>query len=108
MPACIFCKIADHTMSSDIVYEDKKVIVIKDIKPSAPIHLLIISKKHIKSAAHLTDTDTKLISHIILTGQKMALKQKITKTGYKLIFNVGRGGGQLIDHLHLHLIGGWK
>jgi len=106
MADCIFCKIVQHQNPADIVYEDKQIIVFKDIKPSAPIHLLITSKKHISSINHLKKQDAELISHMIFVAQKIAKAQGIAKKGYKLLFNVGRGGGQLIDHLHLHLMGG--
>ena len=106
MNDCIFCKIVSHQQPTDMLYEDEQVVVFKDIKPSALIHLLIVPKKHIKSINHLKEEDKELISHVILTAQKMAQEQGIAEKGYKLLFNVGRGGGQLVDHLHLHLMGG--
>jgi len=103
---CIFCQIAKHQQKADIVYEDDEIIVFKDTNPSAPVHLLITTKKHIKSINELKKEDRRLISRMVFLGKKLAEKQGIAKTGYKLIFNVGRGGGQIIDHLHLHLMGG--
>jgi len=105
---CIFCQIAQHQAPAEIVYENERVIVFKDIRPSAPVHLLIVPKKHIDSVNHLTKEDKDLIAEMILIGQKVAKEQGVAEKGYKLIFNVGRGGGQLIDHLHLHLMAGWK
>jgi histidine triad (HIT) family protein len=102
---CIFCQIAEHRQEAEIVYKDGQMIVIKDINPKAPVHLLIIPKKHIDSVNHLQEEDKELISQMIFLARKMAQEQKI-ENGYKLLFNVGRQGGQVVDHLHLHLMGG--
>jgi len=104
---CIFCKIINKESPADIVYEDEKFIVFNDIKPSAPIHLLIVPKQHIASVNDLEDKHKELISDLFLLAKKIARQQK-TADGYKLTFHVGRKGGQLIDHLHLHLLGGFK
>jgi len=101
---CIFCQIIDKEVPSDILYEDDKVIVIKDIHPKAPVHLLIIPKKHIVSVAHLGESDKTLIGDLVLTAKKIAETQGLK--GYNLVFNVGRDGGQMVDHLHLHLLSG--
>jgi len=108
MGNCLFCKIVNKTAPAQIVYEDDKVIVFKDIHPKAPLHLLIVLKKHIPSVNHLEITDKELMGELILAAQKIARKEGAAKSGYKLVFNVGKGGGQLIPHLHLHLLGGWK
>ena len=102
MENCLFCKIANKEIPSEIVYEDDKVIAFKDANPQAPVHLLIIPKKHIPSVDHIEIEDKSLMGELILTAQKIA-KEKNLK-GYKLQINVGRAGGQLIDHLHLHLL----
>ena len=102
MSSCIFCKIINKEMNSDIVYEDSKVLAFKDINPKAPFHVLIIPKKHIESVAHLKDSDKEIISDLILTAKKIAQEKKLP--GYKLAINVGREGGQIVDHLHLHLM----
>lgn len=99
---CLFCKIINKEVPSDIVYEDDKVIAFKDIHPKAPLHLLIIPKKHIPSVDHLEIEDKTLMGELILAAKKIA-KEKNLK-GYKLQINVGRPAGQLIDHLHLHLL----
>lgn len=104
---CLFCKIAAKELSSVIIYEDDNFLAIKDIKPEAPVHLLIITKKHIPSVDHLVKNDKELIGEMMLTAQKIARDQQVSRSGYKLAFNVGKGGGQLIPHLHLHLTGGW-
>ena len=105
---CIFCEIAHHRQKAEIVYENERIIVFKDINPKAPVHLLLVPKKHIESINHLEKEDKELISEIIFLAKDLAKQKKIAKSGYRLIFNVGRGGGQIIDHLHLHLIGGGK
>lgn len=102
---CIFCDIISKNKPADIVDEDEKIIVIRDIKPKAPVHLLIISKKHISSVKDIGENEKDLLGEMILKGRDLAFsKEKLA--GYKLIFNVGREGGQIIDHLHLHLLGG--
>ena len=107
MKDCLFCKIAKGKAPAEFIYEDDKFIAFKDINPKAPIHLLIVPKKHIQSLNHLELKDKEFIGELILVAQKIAREQKVSN-GYKLIFNVGRGGGQLIEHLHLHLLAGWK
>jgi histidine triad (HIT) family protein len=105
MDDCIFCKIGKKQIPSDVVYETKNVMVFKDIKPSAPFHFLIIPKEHIQSIAHLQGNHKDILAEIIYAAKLVA--EKVGLKGYKLVFNVGREGGQLIDHLHLHLLGGW-
>jgi histidine triad (HIT) family protein len=106
--ACVFCQIINKEIAADIIYENAKFLVFKSIKPVAPVHILIIPKKHIPSAQHLKLEDKELIGELFLLVKKIAAKQNIGKKGYKLVFNVGKGGGQVINHLHLHLLGGWK
>ena len=102
---CIFCKIIAKELPSDIVYEDKDIVVFKDIHPKAPIHHLVVPKVHIQSIAHLEANHNEVISKLIYTAKKVAQDEGLA--GYKLVFNVGREGGQVVDHLHLHLLGGW-
>ncbi len=101
---CLFCKIANKKTPAEIVYENDKVVAFKDIHPRAPIHLLIVPKKHITSVDHLELQDKELVGELILAAQKIAKEKKLN--GYKLIINVGRPAGQVIDHLHLHLLAG--
>jgi len=102
---CIFCAIAAHNKEAEIVFERNEVLVIKDIHPKAPIHLLVIPKKHIASADAICEEDRSLIAEVILVARDAA--QNAGLGGYKLVLNVGREGGQIIDHLHLHVLGGW-
>lgn len=101
---CLFCKIAKKEIPSDIVYEDERFVVFKDISPKASIHLLIIPRKHIHSVDHIEIEDKALIGELILVAQKIAKEKNIN--GYRLQINVGRDGGQIVDHLHLHLLSG--
>lgn len=103
---CVFCNIANHTVSSTVVHEDDDVIIFKDILPQAPVHLQIIPKKHIPSVTDLTEDDAALIGKMVMAGKKVAEEQGVAETGYKLTFNVGKNGGQIIPHIHLHLMGG--
>lgn len=105
---CIFCKIANKEMDSEIVYENKDFIAFHDISPRAPIHVLIVPKKHIVSVNHLKEEHKELIGSMFLVAQKVVEQLEIKDKGYKLAFNVGKDGGQIIDHLHLHVLGGWK
>ncbi len=105
---CIFCKIVNGEMPTEFLYEDDNLVVFKDINPHAPVHILIVPKKHIRSINDLTENDREIISRMIMIGKDIAQKESINSSGYKLLFNVERGGGQVIFHLHLHLIGGWE
>ena len=105
MAECIFCKIGKGEISSDVVFEDADVKAFKDIHPKAPVHLLVIPKVHIQSIAHLEADHNDVIVKLIYTAKHVA--EKIELKGYRLVFNVGREGGQVVDHLHLHLLGGW-
>lgn len=102
---CLFCKIASGKVASEIIYEDHEVKAFKDIRPSAPVHILVIPKEHIESIAHLEANHNDIIAKLIYRAKQIAADKGLK--GYKLVFNVGREGGQVIDHLHLHLLGGW-
>ena len=102
---CLFCKIILDEIPSETVYEDADVKVIKDIHPKAPVHLLVIPKSHIESIAHLQANHNDIIAKVIYVAKHVAQSQGLR--GYKLVCNVGREGGQIIDHLHLHILGGW-
>lgn len=103
---CVFCNIANHTMPADVVHEDDEIIIFKDILPQAPVHLQIIPKQHIPSVTDLTEGDATLIGKMVMAGKKLAEDQGIAETGYRLTFNVGKQGGQIVPHIHLHLMGG--
>lgn len=101
---CLFCKITQKELPADIVYEDEHFVAFKDIRPKAPVHLLVVPRKHIESIDHAEIHDKELLGALLLTAQTIARQQNLD--GYKLQINVGRKGGQLIDHLHVHLVSG--
>ena len=104
---CIFCQIAHGQTDTEILYQTDTLVVFKDINPHAPVHLLFVPKKHIRSVNDLTDADQEILSELIMVAKEMALEHGVSKSGYKLLYNVERGGGQVIFHLHLHLLGGY-
>lgn len=104
--SCVFCKIARKEITADIVYEDDDIIAFRDMHPIAPVHILLIPKKHIASVADITEQDALLMGKMIYTAKKIAEDLKISEKGYKLLFRVGEHGGQEVGHIHLHLIGG--
>ena len=105
---CTFCNILNGKIPTKLLFENETLIVFKDINPIAPTHLLVVPRKHIRSINDLTADDSQIVSEIITTARDMAQKVGIAKSGYKLFFNVEKGGGQEVFHLHLHLIGGWE
>lgn len=107
MSDCIFCKIANKELNSNVVFEDDMVIVIRDLDPKAPEHVLIIPKKHIASINEFQDSDKELAAHILVdVVQKVASKLNIDKSGYRVVINTGDDGGQTVHHLHVHILGG--
>ena len=103
---CIFCQIAAGKVPSDILYQDEEVVAFRDINPLAPTHLLIIPKRHVSSVAQLSEADLPLIGHMVGIANQLAKREGISERGYRLVMNCGKEGGQLVPHLHMHLIGG--
>src|SRR3989344_8848072 len=103
---CIFCKIINKEITSDIVLEDEHFLTFKDVNPKAPIHLLIIPKSHIGPVSSFSESDKKIAGELILEAKKIAEQTGVSKNGYRLIFNVGKNAGMEGDHLHLHLLAG--
>ena len=106
MEDCIFCKIVAGEIPADILYQDDEVIAFRDINPVAPTHLLIVSKKHIPSLAELSEADLSLIGEMVKAAKQLAKSEGVAESGYRLAINCGKQGGQLVPHLHMHLIGG--
>jgi histidine triad (HIT) family protein len=104
---CIFCQIAHGQTDTEILYQSDTLVVFKDINPHAPVHLLLVPKKHIRSVNDATEADQRILAELILVAKEMAKAHGVAGSGYKLLYNVERGGGQVIFHLHMHLIGGW-
>lgn len=103
---CLFCKIAQGKIPAQVVYEDQDIMVFKDIAPQAPIHLLIIPKTHLDTINDVDDEHAVLLGRLILTARQMAKETGCSETGYRLLFNVNKHGGQAVYHIHLHLLGG--
>ena len=105
---CIFCKIANHEMPTELIFENDKVVVFNDIRPHAPVHVLIVPKKHIRSINDIENDDREIIAEMVCVAKDMAKKLSVNESGYRLLFNVEQGGGQVIFHIHMHLFAGWE
>ena len=106
MKDCIFCKIASREIPSDIIFESDEILAFKDIHPKSKIHLLIVPKRHIPRVADIADGDRELMGKLVFQAKLLSEELGIAESGYKLVLNSGPDGGQIIDHLHLHLLGG--
>lgn len=103
---CIFCKIAEGQIPSQKVYEDDQVVAFRDIQPQAPVHLLVIPRKHIASLGEATSEDAGLIGHAMLTAARVAKEAGLGERGFRVLTNIGPDAGQTVFHLHLHVMGG--
>ena len=108
MEDCIFCKISNKEIPSSIVYEDNEIIVFRDVNPQAPIHILVIPKKHISSLIDLKEEDEILVGKIYTVINKIVEQEGIKEKGFRVIVNCGNDGGQEVKHLHFHILGGKK
>jgi len=105
---CIFCQIASGKIPADIVHKDKEIIAFRDIKPEAPLHLIIIPRKHIPSLDQMKEADAALLGRMVAVANKLAKDEGVAEKGYRLAINCGKEGGQLVPHIHMHLLGGRK
>jgi histidine triad (HIT) family protein len=105
---CIFCQIASGKIPADIVHQDREIIAFRDIKPMAPRHLIIIPRKHIPSLDQMKEGEAALVGRMVAVANKLAKDEGIADKGYRLAINCGKEGGQLVPHLHMHLLGGRK
>jgi histidine triad (HIT) family protein len=103
---CLFCRIVTGELPSTKVHEDDLVLGIRDIAPRSPTHILLMPKRHIASALDLTDDDAPLVGRLFAVAADLARSEGIADAGYRLVSNVGAWGGQSVDHLHIHLMGG--
>jgi len=103
---CLFCKIANGEIQADIVFQNDKIVAFRDIRPIAPVHILIIPKEHISSMNDITEERTDLLGEMLYLATKIAKDLEIAEKGYKLLVRTGRHGGQEVDHIHIHLLGG--
>ncbi len=106
MTDCVFCQIVAGKIPSKTLYQDEEMIAFRDINPVAPTHVLIIPKKHIPSLVHLSDDETPLIGHMVKIANQLAREEGVAESGYRLVISCGKQGGQVVPHLHMHLIGG--
>ena len=105
---CLFCKIVDRQIPSAIVYEKEDVLGFKDVNPQAPVHILFVPKKHIPGVHAIDSSNQDFIKRLVLAATSMARERGIEESGYRLVINCRGEGGQTVDHLHLHLLGGRK
>lgn len=106
MSDCIFCKIINGEIPSEKLYEDDKVLAFNDINPEAPVHFLVIPKKHIKNINEITEEDSVIIAHVFKVIKKITQDLGISEDGYRVVTNIGQNGGQTVDHMHFHILGG--
>jgi histidine triad (HIT) family protein len=106
MNDCIFCRIIKGEIPGKKIYEDDEMLTFHDITPMAPVHFLLIPKKHIKSLMHLEAEDAALMGRLLGKAQELAKEQGCEENGARFVINAGRDGGQTVDHLHIHVLGG--
>jgi histidine triad (HIT) family protein len=106
MNDCLFCAIAAGDIPATRVHEDEDVVAFRDINPQAPTHVLVIPREHVRSAAELTPDDDDLWARMLRVAQQVARTEGIADGGYRIVTNVGHDGGQTVDHVHLHVLGG--
>jgi len=109
---CIFCKIIAGEIPTELLYQDEDVVVFRDINPITPVHLLVVTRKHISSLADMTDAEMPLVGKMVKVANRVAREQGIAESGYRVTINSGAEAGQIVPHLHMHLMGGrhldWK
>ena len=107
MNDCVFCKIIAGTLPARKVYEDDQVVAFQDARPAAPIHILVVPRQHIPTLNDVPDGDP-LVAHMAQVARKIAGEHGVAESGYRFFFNVNRGGGQVVFHLHAHVVAGWN
>ncbi|MHB1418927.1 MAG: histidine triad nucleotide-binding protein [Bacillota bacterium] len=106
MKDCIFCRIINQDIPAELLYEDDQIVAFKDINPEAPVHILLVPRKHIPNMAALTTEDAPMIGHLHLVAGELARLMDINESGFRLVNNCKADGGQIVNHLHYHLLGG--
>jgi histidine triad (HIT) family protein len=106
MNSCLFCRIIKKEIPSRIIYEDAHIVAFEDVHPQAPVHILVVPRKHIGSLSEVKAEDTGLMDELFTVARQMAKDRQIASRGYRTVINCGREGGQTVYHLHLHLLGG--
>ena len=106
MSDCLFCGIAAKTVPARVAYEDDALVAFHDIRPQAPVHLVVIPRRHLDRVADLTEADAALVGQLIVAANRLAREQGVAESGYRLVINCNAHGGQTVFHLHLHVLGG--
>lgn len=106
MVSCLFCRITSGEAEAQLVFEDEHVAAFRDINPQAPVHILVVPKRHVSSLAQCGDEDTGLLGRLLAAAASIARSADLDRDGYRLVINTGSDGGQTVDHLHLHILGG--
>lgn len=104
--SCPFCSIVWGEAPARILYQDAEALAFEDIRPQAPVHILVIPKRHVERLASATEPDTPLLGHLLSVARRLAKEKEILKSGFRIVINSGPEGGETVSHLHLHLIGG--
>ncbi len=103
---CIFCQIIEGKIPSETIYQDEETIAFRDINPQAPVHIVIIPRKHVPSLDQLKEADSALVGRMVAVANRLAKEEGVADRGYRVVINCGKEGGQLVPHLHMHLVGG--
>ena len=103
---CVFCNIVSGKIPSNLIYQDQELVAFPDIHPQAPTHIIIIPKNHIQSLNQIADNQMHMVTNMIIVAKQLAKDSGIYQSGYRLLINTGKEGGQVVQHLHMHLIGG--
>ena len=106
MSACLFCRIVEGTIPADIVFQDEQSLAFRDINPQAPVHLLVIPKRHVSSLGDFANEDRELLARLLLLCKELAHRHGLAESGYRVVTNVGRDAGQTVFHVHFHVLGG--
>ena len=106
MSDCLFCGIAAKTVAARLAYEDDELVAFHDIRPQAPVHLVVIPRRHVSRVSDVTAADATLVGRLIVAANALARQQSLAESGYRLVINCNAHGGQTVYHLHLHLLGG--
>jgi histidine triad (HIT) family protein len=106
MSSCLFCRIINGELASDLLYQDERLVVFRDINPQAPVHLLVVPRRHIASLAESLAEDADLLGHLLLTGARLAEAQGVLTRGFRTVINTNQDAGQTVFHLHVHILGG--
>ena len=108
MKDCVFCKIASGEIKATFAYKDDEVVAFEDLNPKAPVHIIIITKRHIERISDMKEAETGIVGRLFFIATKLARQKNIESTGYRLVINCKKDAGQEVFHLHLHLLGGRK